>query len=146
MHRIGSDATTKTRARPRTKTYIATTRQRRWTFPRGDLPSEKDGGGRSRTDANDERDLGWATTGAKTWAGRQLAATWSGRQLAHTTYVKMARRKKRASTIGEKKFGGRVHTLGLPSLNAKSLGVGLFLDFANNTKCKIHLQSPLKML
>jgi len=24
---------------------------------------------------NDERGLGWAATGAKTWAGRQLAAT-----------------------------------------------------------------------
>ena len=31
----------------------------------------------------------------------------------------------------KKKFRGGVHTLGLPSLNAKSLGVGLFLDFAN---------------
>ena len=44
----------------------------------------------------------------------------------------MARRKKnRAGAIGEKKIRGRVHTLGLPSLNAKSLGVRLFLDFAN---------------
>ena len=39
-------------------TYAATTRERRWTFPRGDLPSEEDGGGQSRTDANDERGLG----------------------------------------------------------------------------------------
>jgi len=39
--------------------------------------------------------------------------------------------KKRAGAIGEKKIGGRVHTLGLPSLNAKSFGVGLFLGFAN---------------
>ena len=31
----------------------------------------------------------------------------------------------------KKKFGGGVHTLGLPSLNAKLLGVGLFLDFTN---------------
>ena len=31
----------------------------------------------------------------------------------------------------KKKFEGGVHTLGLPSLNAKSLGVGLFLVFAN---------------
>jgi hypothetical protein len=33
--------------------------------------------------------------------------------------------------IGEKKIGGGIHTLSLPSLNAKSLGVGLFLNFAN---------------
>ena len=31
----------------------------------------------------------------------------------------------------KKKFRDGVHTLGLPSLNAKSFGVGLFLDFAN---------------
>jgi len=58
-------------------TYAATARERRWTFPRGDLPSEEDGGGRSRTDANDDgderrtwpglggdwrEDLGWAAT------------------------------------------------------------------------------------
>ena len=39
------------------------------------------GGGRIRTDTNDDGDecgLGWAATGAKTWAGRQLAATWPG--------------------------------------------------------------------
>jgi len=85
------------------------------------------------------------------WAGRRLArrprlgGNWW--RLARTTYDKMARReKKRADAIGEKKIEGGVHTLGLPSLNAKSLGVELFLDFANNTKCKIHLQSPLEML
>jgi len=84
------------------------------------------------TVTNDECGLGWAATGAKTWAGRQLARTWPGWRLARTTYVKMARReKKRAGAIGEKKIGGGVHTLGLPNLNAKSLGVGLFLDFAN---------------
>jgi len=30
---------------------------------------------RTTTAMNDERGLGWAATGAKTWAGRQLAAT-----------------------------------------------------------------------
>jgi hypothetical protein len=65
-------------------TYAATARERRWTFPRGDLPSEEDGGGRSRTDANDDgderrtrlglggdrrEDLGWAATGGDlAWA------------------------------------------------------------------------------
>jgi len=71
-----------------------------------DLPSEEDGGGRSRTDVNDdgdERGLGWAATGVKTWAGRQLAATWPGRRLARTTYVKMARRKKNARARSVKK-------------------------------------------
>jgi len=42
-----------------------------------------------------------------------------------------AKGKKRAGVIGEKKIRSEVHTLGLPNLNAKSLGVGLFLDFAN---------------
>ena len=44
---------------------------------------------RTMTATNDERGLGWTATGAKTWAGRQLAATWPGRRLARTTYVKM---------------------------------------------------------
>jgi len=59
-------------------TYAATARERNWTFPRRYLPSEEDGGGRSRTDANDDgderrtrpglggdwrEDLGWAATG-----------------------------------------------------------------------------------
>jgi len=84
------------------------------------------------TATNDEHALGWAATGAKTSAGRQLAVTWPGRRLARTTYIKMARRKKkRAGAIGEKNFRGGLHTLGLPSLNAKFLGVGLFLDFVN---------------
>jgi len=73
----GGSATTETRARPRTTTYAATARERRWTFHRGDLPSEEDGAELTRTTTatNDERGLGWAATGAKTWAGRQLAAT-----------------------------------------------------------------------
>jgi len=50
---------------------------------------------RTTTATKDERGLGWAATGAKTWAGRQLAATWPGRRLARTAYVKMARRKKK---------------------------------------------------
>ena len=87
---------------------------------------------RTTTATDDERGLGWAATGAKIWAGRQLAATWPGRRLARTTYVKMARREKNALARSvKKKFESGVHTLGLPSLNAKSLGVGLFLDFAN---------------
>ena len=110
MHRTGSDATTETRARPRTKTYTATTRQRRWTFPRGDLPSEKDGGGRSRTDANDDgderrtrpglggdwrEDLGWAATGGDlVWA-----ATGT-----HDVRQNGAKEKKRAGAIGENKI------------------------------------------
>ena len=36
-----------------------------------------------------------------------------------------------ARYLHESQFRGGVHTLGLRSLNAKSLGVGLFLDFAN---------------
>ena len=66
-------------------------------LPCAPAPLEEDGGGRSRTDANDdgdERGLSWAEIGTKTWAGRQLAATWPGRRLARTTYVKMARREK----------------------------------------------------
>ena len=64
------------------------------TFPR--RRTEVDGAELTRTTTatNDERGLGWAATGAKTWAGRQLAATWPGRRLARTTYVKMARREK----------------------------------------------------
>jgi len=130
-HRTGGGATTETHARPRTTTYAATARERRWTFPRGDLPSEEDGGGRSRTDANDDgderrtrpglsgdwrKDLSWAATGGD-WHARRTSKWGEG--------------KKRAGAIGEKKFGGGVHTLGLPSLNAKSFGVELFLDFAN---------------
>ena len=44
----------------------------------------------------------------------------------------MARREKNARARSvKKKFRGEVQTLGLPSLNAKSIEVGLFLDFAN---------------
>ena len=107
------------RARPRTTTYAATsgrrTRPRRGngggpslagTFPR--RRTEVDGAELTRTTTatNDERGLGWAATGAKTWARRQLAATWPGRRLARTTYVKMARREKKCvGAIGEKKSG-----------------------------------------
>jgi len=55
-------------------------------------PARPDGGGRSRTDANDdgdERGLGWTATGAKTWAGRP--GLGGG-----------AKEKKYASAIGEK--------------------------------------------
>jgi len=101
------------------------------------VATEEDGGGRSRTDANDDsderrtwprlgsdwrEDLGWAATGG------DLAWAATG---THDVRQNGAKGKKRAGGIGEKKFGDGVHTLGLPSLNAKSLGVGLFLDFAN---------------
>ena len=96
------------------------------------------GGGRSRTDANDDdgderrtrpglggdgcEDLGWAATGGDlAWAA---TGTHDVRQ--NGTKGKNAR----ARSV-KKKFRGGVHTLGLPSLNAKSLGVRLFLDFAN---------------
>jgi len=60
------------------------------------------------------------------WRRPDLGGDWHARRTS-----KWCEGKKRASAIGEKKIGGEVHTLGLPSLNAKSLGVGLFLDFAN---------------
>jgi hypothetical protein len=67
-------------------------------------------------------DLGWvATDGDLAWA-----ATGT-----HDVRQNGAKGKKRAGAIGEKKFGGGVHTLSLSSLNAKSLGVRLCLDFAN---------------
>jgi len=102
-----------------------------------DLPSRGPslGGGRRWTESNwrerrtrprlggDWReDLGWAATdGDLAWAATDT----------HDVRQNGAKRNKRAGAIGEKKFGGRVHTLGLPSLNAKFLRVGLFLDFAN---------------
>jgi len=60
------------------------------TFPQ--RRTEVDGAELTRTTTatNDERGLGWAATGAKTWAERQLATTWPGRRLARMTYVKMA--------------------------------------------------------
>ena len=68
-------------------------------------------------------------------AGRRLARRPGlGGNLAwaatgtHDVRQNGAKGKKR---LVEKKFRGGIHTLGLPSLNAKSLGVGLFLDFAN---------------
>ena len=92
---------------------------------------------RTTTATNDERGLGWA-------------ATWPGRRLARTTYVKMARReKKRAGAIGEKK----IQRCGLPSPKYKVPWSWTTFrlckcvwDFANNTKCKIYLQTPLEML
>jgi hypothetical protein len=71
-----------------------------------DLPSEEDGAELTRTTTatNDEHALGWAATGAKTWAGRQLAVTWPRRRLARTTYIKMARRKKYARARSVKKI------------------------------------------
>ena len=136
-HRTGGGATTETRARPRTTTYAATSGRR--TRPRrgnGGGPSLR--GGRRWTEPNwrerrwrrtrlglggDWReDLGWAATGS------DLAWAATG---THDVCQNGAKEKKRTGTIGEKKFGGGVYTLGLLSLNAKSLGVGLFLDFTN---------------
>ena len=112
------------RARPRTTTYAATsgrrTRPRRWngggpsitgTFPW--RRTEVDGAELTRTTTatNDEHALGGAATGAKTWAGRQLAVTWPGQRLARTTYIKMARRKKNARARSLKKISGVGFTL-----------------------------------
>jgi hypothetical protein len=96
-----------------------------------------DGGGRSRTDANDDgderrtrpglggdwrEDLGWAATGGDlAWAATST----------HNVRQNGAKGKNARARSVKKKFGGGVHTLGLPSLNTKSFGVGLFLDFAN---------------
>jgi len=77
---------------------------------------------RPRLDGDWREDLCWAVTGG------DLAWAATG---THDIRQNGAKEKKRASAIGEKKFRGGVHTLGLPNLNAKSLGVGLFLDFAN---------------
>ena len=73
------------------------------------------------------------------WAGRRLArrpglgGDWHARRTSKWREVRQngAKEKKRAGAIGEKKFRGEIHTLGLPSLNAKSFRVGLFLDFTN---------------
>jgi len=67
-------------------------------------------------------DLGWAATGGDlTWA-----ATGT-----HDVRQNGAKEKNVRARSVKKKFGGGVHTLGLTSLNAKSLRVELFLDFAN---------------
>jgi len=67
-------------------------------------------------------DLCWAATGG------DLAWAATGTHDVRQNGVKG--KEVRARSV-KKKFRGGVHTLGLPSLNAKSLGVGLFLDFAN---------------
>jgi len=77
-----------------------------------DLPSEEDGGGRSRTDANDDsderrtrpglggnwrEDLGWAATGG------DLAWAATG---THGVRQNRSKEKNRAGAIGEKKIQG----------------------------------------
>jgi len=63
------------------------------TFPRRRTEVDRAELTRTTTATNDERGLGWAAIGAKTWAGRQpgLGGDWHA---ARTTYVKMTRRKK----------------------------------------------------
>ena len=57
----------------------------------------------------------------------RLLQHWHTRRMSKWREGKKTRRRDR----WKKKFRGGVYTLGLPSLNAKSLEVGLFLDFAN---------------
>jgi len=70
---------------------------------------------------DDVRGHGAATGGDLAWAATST----------HDVRQNGAKEKKRAGAISEKKFRCGVHTLDLSSLNAKSLGVRLFLYFAN---------------
>ena len=120
-------------------TYAATTRERRWTEP-----NWRERRQRRKTNA--------------AWAGQRLArrpglgGNWrrpglGGDWHARRTSKWLEGKKNRAGAIGEKKFGDGVHTLGLPSLSWTIFRLCKWVwDFANNTKYKIHLQSPLEML
>ena len=131
-------------------TYAAMAQEQRWTFPRGDFSSEVDGAELTRT-----------TNAA--WAGRRMArrpglsGNWRrpglGGDWPAWRTSKWREGKKRVGAIGEKKIQRWGPHFGFAKSKCKVLWSWTIFrlckwvwDFANNNKCKIHLQSLLEML
>ena len=128
-------------------TYAATARERRWTFPR------------RRTEPNWRERRRRRTTNAA-WVGRRLARrprlgddlAWAATDTHDVRQNGAKRKNTRTRSVKKKIRRWGPHFRFANSKCKVPWSWTIFRlckwvwDFANNTKCKIHLQSPLEML